>query len=79
MMNVRHCFALLSTAAFLCFLAAGCAGSPTRESRQFSDYRVDSLYQLKVPAFIMANNGLVMTVEEGRARGVTGIEALPFI
>ncbi len=39
-----------------------------------SDYRVGQMYQLKVPAFIMVNNGLLMTVEEGRARGATEAE-----
>jgi hypothetical protein len=44
--------------------------------QQASDYRVDSLYQLKAPAFIMSKTGLVMTVEEGRARGVNDVEAI---
>jgi len=41
-----------------------------------TDYRVGQMYQLKVPAFIMVNNGLLMTVEEGRARGVTEVEGI---
>jgi hypothetical protein len=76
MMIPRSWFALLSTVVLVSFLAAGCAARRNAEAQQASDYRVDSLYQLKVPAFIMADNGLVMTVEEGRARGITDIEAI---
>jgi hypothetical protein len=75
MIHARRLVPLLA-AAFGLLYVTGCASSRAREAQAMSDYRVNQMYRLKVPAFIMANNGLVMTVEEGRARGVTNVEAL---
>jgi hypothetical protein len=46
------------------------------DSRQFSDFRVGAIYQLKVPACVMAHTGLVITLEEARQRAPAEMESL---
>ena len=43
---------------------------------QVTDFRVGHIYQLKVPAFVLAKTGLVMTADEASHRAPAQAEAL---
>ena len=58
-------------------LFTGCrTGETTRESAQRTDFRVGHVYQLKVPAYLLARTGLVMTVAEAQQRPSVQYEAV---
>jgi hypothetical protein len=62
--------AIRGTALLLVLCCSGFIGCRSRDvsrhPRDSTDFRVGQVYQLKVPAFIVANTGLVMTEEAGR-------------
>lgn len=61
--------AITFLAAVLFSFFTGCrTGETTRESAQRTDFRVGHVYQLKVPAYLLARSGLVMTVAEAQQR-----------
>jgi len=43
---------------------------------QMTDFRVGNVYQLKVPAFILANSGLLVTAQEAQQKPPEQAEAL---
>jgi len=61
----------------LLLLLNGCqTRDMSREPRNVTDFRVGNVYQLKVPAFLLAHSGLMMTMEEARHRPSAEAEAL---
>lgn len=61
----------------LLFLLTGCTTHDmSSHPGQVTDFRVGYVYQLKVPAFVLAHTGLVMTAEEARKREPAQAEAL---
>ncbi|HEY0548393.1 MAG TPA: hypothetical protein VGF13_02260 [Verrucomicrobiae bacterium] len=64
-------------AIFLLGLFAGCrTGDTTSEAAKQTNFRVGHVYQLKVPAYLLAGSGLVMTVAEAAQRPPAQAEAL---
>ena len=68
-------------ATFLALLMSlfltGCqTGDTSREAAQQTDFRVGHVYQLKVPAYLLARSGLVMTVAEAQRRPSADAEAV---
>ena len=62
----------------LCLLSSGCGTDRdiSRHPGQSTDLRVGNVYQLKVPAFILAGTGLLVTMEEARQQPPARAEAL---
>jgi hypothetical protein len=61
----------------LLFILAGCqSGDTAREAAQRTDFRVGHVYQLKVPAYLLAGSGLVITVAEAQQQPAAQAEAL---
>jgi hypothetical protein len=55
--------------AVVCSLFAGCrTGETTREAARHTDFQIGHVYQLKVPAYLLAHSGLVVTVQEAQQR-----------
>jgi hypothetical protein len=64
-------------AVLLVSLLSGCqTRDVSREPRNVTDFRVGNVYQLKVPAFLLARSGLMMTMEEARQKPSADAEAL---
>ena len=65
-------------ASVLLALVGGCGTDRdiSGHSGQRTDLRVGNIYQLKVPAFIMAGTGLLVTMEEARQQPPARAEAL---
>lgn len=58
-------------------LCTGCrTGETTRESAQRTNFRVGHVYQLKVPAYLLARSGLVMTVADAQHKPSAEYEAV---
>lgn len=58
-------------------LLTGCqTRDMSRQPRNVTDFRVGNVYQLKVPAFLLAHSGLMMTMEEARQKPSAEAEAL---
>ncbi len=64
-------------ALVMSWLLTGCqTGDTSREAAQQTDFRVGHVYQLKVPAYLLAGSGLVMTVAEAQQRPSAQAEAV---
>jgi hypothetical protein len=69
--------AIIFFAAVVSALVTGCrTGETTLESARQTDFRVGHVYQLKVPAYLLAGSGLVMTAADASQRPSVAAEAL---
>jgi len=69
--------AITILAVLLFSLFTGCrTGETSHESAQRTDFRIGHVYQLRVPAYLLARSGLVMTVAEAQQRPSAEYEAV---
>jgi hypothetical protein len=71
-------FRAINFLAILLFsLFTGCrTGETSHESAQRTNFRVGHVYQLKVPAYLLARSGLVMTVADAQNQPSAEYEAV---
>ncbi len=73
----RRFWAINFLAVLLFTLLMGCrTGGTTHESAKQTNFQVGHVYQLKVPAYLLAGSGLVVTVADAQQRPAAQFEAV---